>query len=82
MLAPQASSKYLPIQRAEAIQLMNDIINTPQVCGDSLCLVLILLNLREGLLHPFQSIFNFCDFFNSLWQTLLTVRNERCNCFF
>ncbi|KAJ7359859.1 cytochrome P450, partial [Mycena albidolilacea] len=31
-LTPQATSKHLPIQRAEATQLLHDILHSPQVC--------------------------------------------------
>lgn len=32
ILTPQASAKHLPIQRAEATQLMYDLLKSPQVC--------------------------------------------------
>jgi cytochrome P450 len=38
VLTPQATNRHLPIQKAEATQLMYDILKTPQVSLESACM--------------------------------------------
>lgn len=82
MLIPQASLRYLPIQKAEATQLMHDLIKTPEVYMNSVYISSIFPHFLIEFLHPLATILNLRYSFCPLRQALSSVRNKGGNRFF
>lgn len=75
MLTPKASLEHLPIQRAEAAQLMYDILQAPEV-GFLLSLS-VASKLNDsviGFLHPRSPILQFHHTLHNLWKAMSTLR--------
>ena len=72
ILTPQATNRHLPIQRAEATQLMYDFLKTPQV---SLGLPTCQRNSDSvvGLLQSHQTVFPLCDIVYQLRETFSEI---------
>ena len=69
-LTADAVDRHLPTQEAESIQMLHDLLTSPEVCSTTIRLYYLQRFALAGTVHPYHANHRVADRITCIWKAL------------